>query len=857
MFKSVFKSGIRGTYNVSDNASFHTESWAAYPAKHKQTGKAVTVFIFDKTKFESLVNRLCALSPNTKNPRSIISECYELIKSEVSHMTKLKHPQILTIIEVLEETKLKFLFVSEPVVANLATLDLRKEDELSIQKGLLEISKGLQFLHNFCSIIHLNLQPSSVFVTNQGDWKLAGFKFLQILNELTPLDRENFYIMNNSSVVPFANLNLNFTAPELIVDSSGIRLTTANDLWSLGLLIYYLYNKGDLLVSCFDSNSPSEFKGEFRKFEQKFYNHRPSELKYLLKEVPETLWMPLTQLLARYPNDRISIDQFIDSDFFSGSLIKTMWFIDEFSTKTMEEKLIFLDGLLGQGDVLSQLPSTFKKSKLLPLLVEVITSELTILTSKPLDTQMDSLISNSLLVVFKIGEDLSNLSFQDRIFETLLSSQKVKKNPSPLEKLSKTSVKTRLAIIENMPLLLIKLHTKQVVEIIKEMSNLCLTFTATQVDLQADQIRLQDTFLEQLSTAAEMFDFPYIKNTMIPLLCQVFKTTTVLSTKLQTLSTFQIFIDKKVIDKVIVTDQLLPVLENIKSRDRRIVEQVVAFFIGLSKSEHIVMDMDIMVDRVLVQCLRLAFGCNNCNATEFKQLVSSVITIQNDLLERRMRTLPQSTLGDAPPSNNFDSLINTRLLRNANKDEVTKAPQLKPMAPAKDAPRSSRESPRPSGTPLTLRHNTAPTNFGANSRPNPGRNTLPVPIKPPVVAEDDDDDTFLDFQKSTPNSSFAGSGAIDWSSERNKPQQTTSHSVNSSVLQPQNFHGHGQQPNNGYTNGLQPLSFGQTLAANGNAANKLPPGFMADLVLTPNSGSTSQNNHTTKNTNSLDLLDFL
>lgn len=182
MFKSVFKTGIRSTYNVSENASFHTELWAVYPAKHRLTGKAASVFIFDKTKFETLVQRMCSQSPNTTNPRLIISECYELIKKEVSKLTKLKHPQILTVLEVLEETRLKFIFATEAVVANLVTLDLNKEDELSIQKGLLEVSKGLQFLHNFCSTIHLNLQPSSVFVTSLGDWKLAGFKFLQNLN---------------------------------------------------------------------------------------------------------------------------------------------------------------------------------------------------------------------------------------------------------------------------------------------------------------------------------------------------------------------------------------------------------------------------------------------------------------------------------------------------------------------------------------------------------------------------------------------------------------------------------------------------------------------------------------------------
>ena len=86
------------------------------------------------------------------------------------------------------------------------------------------------------------------------------------------------------SVVPFANFNLNFTAPELIIDSH-TKLDFANDIWSLGQLIYYLYNHHDLLINCFDANSISDYKQEFRKFEQKFYNHKPTELKYVLKDI--------------------------------------------------------------------------------------------------------------------------------------------------------------------------------------------------------------------------------------------------------------------------------------------------------------------------------------------------------------------------------------------------------------------------------------------------------------------------------------------------------------------------------------------------------------------------------------------
>lgn len=833
MFRSVFKTGIRGIYSVSDNLSFHTDGWSVYPAKHKLTGKAVSVFIFDKLKFESQVNRLCSQSPNTKNPKLIISECYELLKYEVSELTKLKHPQILTIIEVLEETKLKFLFVSEPILANLSTLELNTEDELSITKGLLEISKGLQFLHNFCSIVHLNLQPQSVFVNAQGDWKLAGFKFLQNLNDISSLERENFYIMNNSSVVPFANLNMNFTAPELIVDSTGLKLGTANDMWSLGLLIFYLYNKGDYLIDCFDNNSPSDFKEEFRKFQMKFYNHRPSELRYLLKQVPESLWLIITQLLARYPNDRISIDQFIDSDYFNGSLIKMMWFIDEFSTKAIDDKLVFLEGLLKQtDDLLSKLPKNFKNSKLLPLLVEVITNELNLLSNTKLTTDTDKLLSASLLVVLRIGQDLSSLSFQDRIYEPLLNVTKFRKSDgSPFSKLFKISVNIRLAIVKNLDMLLKKLQPKQVTEIVKQLANSCLTFAPSEVDLQANQIQLQDLFLNSLELVADTLDFPYMKNTLFPLLCQVFKTTTVLSTKLQTLITFQMLIDKKAIDRIIVNEQLLPVLENLKSRDKRIIIRVLQFFAQLIQSDHIALDLEVLVDRVLVQCLRLSFGCNECSKQEFNEFMGFISRIQNSLTERKLATLSD---GASIHSTSFDSIINTPLLRHGGKEEITKTPLLKPMAPSKDnhvkphSPKNGVEL-RLKVKPLTLKPQKAPLTFGAtNVRTNANNTSLVSHLRSQKQLSDEDEE-FDDFQGSIQVDASANGNSIDWSSTRHRPDPTA-------------FPSHGQV--------LQPNSASSQATAKVN----YPPGFDANLVLTPKSTSSAQQ---LKVANTNDFLDFL
>lgn len=887
MFRSVFSSGIRSTYNVLENPSFMTEPWAVYPAKHRASGKVASVFIFDKSKFESLIYKLCQNSSNTKNPKVIIAECYELIKFEISQISKLKHPQILTILEVLEETKLKFLFVSEAVTGNLLTTDIQTQlDELSIQKGLLQIAKGVQFLHNYCSIIHFNLQPSSIFINSQGDWKLAGFKFLQNLNEISPSERDNFYIMHNSSIVTFDNLNVNFTAPELLADTQ-LKLDFANDIWSFGCLVYYLYNNGDLLINTFDNTSISDYKQEFKKFENKFYNHRPSELKYLLKNIPEKMYPMFTQIMARFPSDRITIDQFIDSDYFNGSVIKAMWFIDEFSTKTMDEKLIFLEGLLeidptSNTDLLSQFPQSFKTLKLLPLLLDLITSELNVSPSPVTADDISKVISHALDITLKIGSALSGLTFQDRIYDVIFKNNpKTKKTPGTFTKLINSSVPIRLALVENLPTLQKKLKDVQLIDMVKSILEIVLAPSTDKTQIQ-EQIKLQETFLQQLENFIGSIEFPYIKNTLFPLLCQVFKTTTVLSTKLVTIDTFDMLVEKKIIDKLIVNDQLFPIFKNLKSRDKRIVGKVLSFFGKLCRSEHISLDLESSVESVLPQCYSLVFGCNDCSQQEFEQFMVLINRLQESLVEKKMLTLPTSLVSSLTDNGNFESLIKSQTISNGNKEKMLKAPQSKNVlqptrrgnpqqqsnqqpklnVPMKPNTPSKPSVPLKSNTPLKphtpLKSNAplkpyvplkpqSPLNFGSvGNTPNVSNNKLLSTLQSSFPKKVEPEDDFEDFQQASPS-------GIDWNTEVTKSTTPTWNTEPSSNSAPTPVNSMGLNSNWGTS---QSNTSNWSSTNNAEKKSNYPPGFNSNLVLTPNSTGPKPSNTPAK-TNNSDLLDFL
>jgi len=83
-------------------------------------------------------------------------------------------------VEPLEDSRSEMTFVTETIVASLGTLlsaasssrkahgsSSRPEidlDEVEIQKGTLQIAKGLHFLHQQAKRVHLNLSPDAVLV---------------------------------------------------------------------------------------------------------------------------------------------------------------------------------------------------------------------------------------------------------------------------------------------------------------------------------------------------------------------------------------------------------------------------------------------------------------------------------------------------------------------------------------------------------------------------------------------------------------------------------------------------------------------------------------------------------------------
>jgi SCY1-like protein 2 len=192
-----FQSNINSNYKIAESPSSSAGPWRIYDAANKSTNKAVSVFVFDKKSLEPQSGGGLGSRNSATSLKRVHEEVVERLKREASSLARLRHPSILELVEPVEDTRSGGLqFATELVTASLAGLLQEKDeqeraagvggrssryvvdgpdgkgkrrrdieiDELEIQKGLLQVGKGLEFMHESAGLVHGNLTPDAIFI---------------------------------------------------------------------------------------------------------------------------------------------------------------------------------------------------------------------------------------------------------------------------------------------------------------------------------------------------------------------------------------------------------------------------------------------------------------------------------------------------------------------------------------------------------------------------------------------------------------------------------------------------------------------------------------------------------------------
>ncbi|WWD18087.1 hypothetical protein CI109_102535 [Kwoniella shandongensis] len=571
---------------------FNVGLWRVLPGTHKTTNKEVSIWIFEKKVLEGVKNGVLMEGIGGKE------WVMEQLKKEASSLSRLRHPDILHMVEPLEESRSELTFVTERITSSLSTLfsaaagpssSIRRGgrppsgaaasevdlDETEIQKGTLQVAKGLSFLHNQAKLVHLNLGPEAVVINSKGDWKLTGLSHTTPLVQPDGTPTKYIFPEIEQRLPPQVQWKLDYLAPEYALDST---LTPASDLYSLGCLLYAVHmggkppfqNRGSM-QGLRDNAEGSLVRREWMSGSK--WERCSAELKDLLP-----------RLLTRSPSNRISLASLPSHSFFSSLAISTLNFLDPttFASKPREEKATFLRGLVR---VLPSFSERLRKGKVLPSLLE--------------EMKDPYLLPFILPNVFEISKGLSKNEFAG-VLPSLQPLFALKDPPQNM-----------LTLLEHLSLF----EEKTTPPVFRE-SVMPLIYNS----LECEHLPVQERVLKTVPHLCEILDYGTVQNVLLVKVAILFTRTRILSVKVQTLECFTAMV--QTLDKATLTTKLVPLLAKIKTKEPAVMMATLAVHEAMGAK----VDREATATLVLPQLWAMSMG-PLLNAEQFSRFMTVIKTL--------------------------------------------------------------------------------------------------------------------------------------------------------------------------------------------------------------------------------------
>ncbi|THX05191.1 kinase-like protein [Aureobasidium pullulans] len=600
MFSSALKSftsNIGSNYSIAPQPSSTSGPWKIFDAKKKSTGKAASVFIFDKKSLEPSASSLGGGRGNSSSVKRAQEEVIDRLKKEASSLARLRHPSVLELAEPIEETRSGgLMFATEQVTVSLAALLAEKDeqeragrgagrnsryvvrgndgqdeirelelDELEIQKGLLQIAKGLEFLHQSAKLVHANLTPEAIFVNAKSDWKISGLAFSTPFSDSasSPSLSLSEVLNHDPRLPPTVQLNLDYTSPDFVIDNN---INPSADMFSLGLLIIALYNS--------PHRSPIETHESLSAYRRTFSSSSsvPNQTNNYLSSVPLPKNLSselLPRLITRRPAQRLNAMEFQQAQYFDNILVSTIRFLDDLPAKAPTEKAQFMRGL---AKIMPQFPKSVLERKLLPALLEEMKDR--------------ELLAPILLNVFAIikASPSGKRAFTDKVIPRLRDIFLTQGNAKTTAERDPTKEAGLMIVLENMKVVADNCSGK-------EFRDDILPIIA--LGLSSPTHAVVDAALSTLPAVLPALDYSTIKNELFPVIAGVFAHTNSLGIKIRGLEAFYTLCggtaekdsisdgldgvsisqdssklsSSQVLDKYTIQEKVVPMMKGIKTKE--------------------------------------------------------------------------------------------------------------------------------------------------------------------------------------------------------------------------------------------------------------------------------------------------
>ena len=238
-----------------------------YKAYHKKTNALYALKIFETKKFSEKI--------------------IQCIYNEIKILMEIDHPNIVKLHETIKTKEYIYLVLDYCSKGDLHN-NISNKDVLTETKAkdfFIQISKGLYYIWKN-KLIHRDLKPHNVLLTEEGVLKIADFGFAKHLEETKMLET-----LCGSPI---------YMAPEILKFKE---YDGKVDLWSMGVILYQLVTgtypfTGTNIITLLNNIE-----------NKKLYIESELNLSYNCKEL-------LRSLLVVNPKDRISFEDFFIHPFF-------------------------------------------------------------------------------------------------------------------------------------------------------------------------------------------------------------------------------------------------------------------------------------------------------------------------------------------------------------------------------------------------------------------------------------------------------------------------------------------------------------------------------------------------------------
>ncbi|KAJ5718117.1 hypothetical protein N7488_003763 [Penicillium malachiteum] len=673
MFTSAlksFSSNISANYQIAPHPTIYSGPWKVHDAKKKSTGTTASVFIFDRKILEPRSGGFGSRAGSST--KKLQEDVIERLKREASSLARLRHPSILQVLEPVEETRSGgLMFATEPLTASLSGLLSEKSgqesahgggsrssryvveeadgsrrrrdleiDELEIQKGLLQVAKGLEFLHESAGLVHGNLNPEAIYINAKSDWKISGLGFAgppdssETKSTLPPLAVSEV-LYQDPRLPQSVQLNMDYTSPDFAMDSN---VSSAADLFSLGLIIIALYNSPHV--------SPIQAHANASTYKKLLSSPSttPSQSNNFLCSSPiprDVLSHVLPRLITRRPAQRMNAREFQESQYFDNILVSTIRFLESLPAKNSNEKSQFLRGL---QRVLPEFPVSVLERKLLGALLDEMK-----------DIELLPLILQN---VFGILQRIPNgrRTFPEKVIPRLKEVFRTTPAPSkaaPAERDSKKDAGL-MVVLENM---------KLVAENCSGMEFKDDILPLIRLGLDSPTHSLVDAAIKTLPVFLPVLDFSTVKNEVFPPIATTFSRTSSLAIKVRSLEAFCVLcggsageatieddlsgtvqtpktIKSSILDKYTIQEKLVPSLKAIKTKEPSVMMAALKVFREVGK----IVDTDFLALEVLPVLWSFSLG-PLLNLTQFNEFMALIKSLSTKIEKEQTRKLQELSSG--------------------------------------------------------------------------------------------------------------------------------------------------------------------------------------------------------------------